>query len=110
MVFPVHLQRSAVVAIVDCPDLGQFIGSLSLRQAALQLVCLFQEALISSLKPLRLASSCRLPSEPPLAPKATAMCMCLWVSMPTTTSKLVLVCERGSGAAVIATDVGRGCN
>jgi hypothetical protein len=38
------------------------------------------------------------------------MCMCLWVSMPTTTSKLVLVCERGSGAAVIATDVGRGCN
>jgi hypothetical protein len=46
MVFPVHLQRSAVVAIVDCPDLGQFIGSLSLKQAALQWVCLFQEALI----------------------------------------------------------------
>jgi hypothetical protein len=48
MVFPVHLQRSAVVAIVDCPDLGQFIGSLSLKQAALQWVCLFQEALISA--------------------------------------------------------------
>jgi hypothetical protein len=27
-VFPVHLQCSAVVAIVDCPDRGQFIRSL----------------------------------------------------------------------------------
>jgi hypothetical protein len=47
MVFPVHLQRSAVVAIVDCPDQGQFIGSLSLKQAALQWICLFQEARIN---------------------------------------------------------------
>jgi hypothetical protein len=46
MVFPVHLQRSAVVAIVDCPDRGQFIGSLSLKQVALQLIWLFQEFLI----------------------------------------------------------------
>jgi integrase len=45
MVFPVHLQRSAVVAIVDCPDHGQFIGSLSLKQAAPQWICLFQRAL-----------------------------------------------------------------
>jgi hypothetical protein len=36
MVFPVHLQRSAVGAIRDCPDRGHFIGSLSLKQAALQ--------------------------------------------------------------------------
>jgi hypothetical protein len=48
MVFPVHLQRSAVVAIVDCSDRGQFIGSLSLKQAALQWIWLFQEFLISS--------------------------------------------------------------
>ncbi|MFN9914932.1 MAG: hypothetical protein ACK53L_20250 [Pirellulaceae bacterium] len=46
MVFPVHLQRSAVVAIVDCPDRGQFIGSLSLKQVALQWIWLFQEFLI----------------------------------------------------------------
>jgi len=44
-VFPVHLQRSAVVAIVDCSDRGQFIGSLSLKQAALQWIWLFQEFL-----------------------------------------------------------------
>jgi hypothetical protein len=44
MVFPVHLQRSAVVAIRDCPDRGQFIGSLSLKQAALQWIWIFQES------------------------------------------------------------------
>ena len=45
MVFPVQLQRSAVGAIVDCPDRGQFIGSLTLKQAALQRIWLFQETL-----------------------------------------------------------------
>ncbi|MCP9889374.1 hypothetical protein KBY96_15770, partial [Cyanobium sp. ATX 6A2] len=44
----VHLQRSAVVAIRDCPDRGHFIGSLSLKQAALQWIWLFQESLIQS--------------------------------------------------------------
>jgi hypothetical protein len=47
MVFLVHLQRSAVVAIVDCPDRGQFIGSLSLKQAAPQWIWLFQESQIN---------------------------------------------------------------
>ncbi len=47
MVFPVHLQRSAVVAIRDCPYRAQFIGSLSLKQAALQWIWLFQESLCS---------------------------------------------------------------
>ena len=46
MVFPVHLQRSAVVAIRDCPDRGQFIGPRSLKQAALQWIWHFQETLI----------------------------------------------------------------
>jgi len=45
MVFPVLLQRSAVVAIADCPDRGQFIGSLSLLQIALHWIWLFQETL-----------------------------------------------------------------
>ena len=45
MVFPVHLQRSAVVAIRDCHDRGQFIGSRSLKQVAPQWIWLFQEAL-----------------------------------------------------------------
>jgi hypothetical protein len=47
MVFSVHLQRSAVVAIVDCPIRGQFIGSRSLKQVAPQSIWLFQEALIT---------------------------------------------------------------
>lgn len=41
--FPLQLQRSAVVVIVDCPDRGQFVGCLSLKQAALQWIGLFQE-------------------------------------------------------------------
>ena len=45
MVVPVQLQRSAVVAIVDCSDRDQFIASLSLKQAALQWIWLFQETL-----------------------------------------------------------------
>ena len=47
MEFPVHLRCSAVVAIVDCPDQGQFIGFLSLKQAALQSIWVFQESLIA---------------------------------------------------------------
>ena len=47
MEFPVHLRCSAVVAIVDCPDQGQFIGFLSLKQAALQSIWVFQESLLS---------------------------------------------------------------
>jgi len=47
MEFPVHLRCSAVVAIVDCPDQGQFIGFLSLKQAALQSIWVFQESLIN---------------------------------------------------------------
>jgi hypothetical protein len=46
MVFPVHLRLSAVVAIVDCPDRSQFIGSPSLKQVALQSIWLFQESLV----------------------------------------------------------------
>ena len=45
MEFPVHLRCSAVVAIVDCPDQGQFIRFLSLKQAALQSIWVFQESL-----------------------------------------------------------------
>jgi hypothetical protein len=45
MVLPVHLRLSAVVAIMDCPDRCQFIGSPSLKQAALQSIWLFQESL-----------------------------------------------------------------
>jgi hypothetical protein len=48
-VFPVHLQRSAVVAIRDCPDRGQFIGPRSLKQAALQWIWHFQEPLDKAL-------------------------------------------------------------
>jgi hypothetical protein len=47
MVLPVHLRLSAVVAIVDCPDRSQFIGSRSLKQAAPQSIWLFQESLDS---------------------------------------------------------------
>jgi len=43
MEFPVKLQRSAVVAIVDWPDQSQFIGFCALKQAALQSIWLFQE-------------------------------------------------------------------
>jgi hypothetical protein len=38
MVFPVHLQRSRVAAIVDCPLQFQFTGSRSLKPAAPQLI------------------------------------------------------------------------
>jgi len=37
-----HLQCSAVVAIVDCHEQGQFIGFLSLKQSALQSIWVFQ--------------------------------------------------------------------
>ena len=44
---PVHLQRSAVAAIVDCPVRGQFTGSRSLKPVAPQSIWLFQESLIN---------------------------------------------------------------
>jgi hypothetical protein len=44
MPLPVHLQRSTVAAIVDCPVRAQFIGSRSLEPVALQSICLFQES------------------------------------------------------------------
>ena len=55
MEFSVHLRCSAVVAIVDCPDQGQFIGFLSLKQAALQSIWVFQESLITVGEALRAA-------------------------------------------------------
>ena len=39
--------RSGVVAIADCPAYAQFSGSSSLRPAALERICLFQESLHS---------------------------------------------------------------
>ena len=45
MAFSVHLQRSAVVAIVNCSVNGQFNGLRSLKQDALQSIWLFQESL-----------------------------------------------------------------
>jgi hypothetical protein len=47
MVFSVHLQRLAVVAIVICHDHSQFIGFRSLKPVAPQWIWLFQEALIT---------------------------------------------------------------
>jgi hypothetical protein len=44
MAFLVHLQCSAVVAIVNCPERAQFIEFRSLKQAALQSIWLFQES------------------------------------------------------------------
>lgn len=49
MVLPVHLGFSAVVAILDCPDRGQFIDSRSLKQAAPHPIWLFQESLLGFL-------------------------------------------------------------
>ena len=54
MVFSVHLQRSAVVAIVNCSVRGQFNGFRSLKQFALQSIWLFQESLIKQLFPFLL--------------------------------------------------------
>jgi hypothetical protein len=45
MMLPVHLQRSAIAAIVDCPVPGQSIGSRSLKPVAPQLIWFFQESL-----------------------------------------------------------------
>jgi hypothetical protein len=45
MVFPIHLQRSKVAAILDCPVRGQFIRSRSLKPVAPQAIWLFQESL-----------------------------------------------------------------
>jgi hypothetical protein len=46
MVLSVHLQRSAVAAIANCPVRGQFIGSRSLKPVAPESIWLFQESLI----------------------------------------------------------------
>jgi hypothetical protein len=53
MVFPVHLQRSAVAAILDCHVWGQFSGPESLKPVALQLIWLFQESPSSEIRRLR---------------------------------------------------------
>jgi hypothetical protein len=45
MVLSVHLQRSAVAAIANCPVRGQFIGSRSLKPVAPESIWLFQESL-----------------------------------------------------------------
>jgi hypothetical protein len=65
MVLPVHLRLSAVVAIVDCPDRSQFIGSRSLKQAAPQSIWLFQESLIDGqeIEACSAASGCSSPLE-----------------------------------------------
>ncbi|NDE91055.1 MAG: hypothetical protein EB059_07980 [Alphaproteobacteria bacterium] len=42
VVFPVHVRRAAVVAIVDCPKRSQFIGPRFLKQAAPQSIWLFR--------------------------------------------------------------------
>ena len=55
MVFPVHLQRSAVAAILDCPVRHQFTGPESLKPVALQLIWLFQESLLKTTRPSRSA-------------------------------------------------------
>jgi hypothetical protein len=57
MVFSVHLQRSAVAAIVNYPVQGQFIGSRSLKQAVPQPIWLFQESLSGSAKRVCLITS-----------------------------------------------------
>ena len=49
MVFSVHLQRSAVVAIVNCSVRGQFNGFRSLKQVVLQSIWLFQESPVKEL-------------------------------------------------------------
>ena len=44
MVFPVHLERSTVRAIMNCSVRGQFNASQSMRPGALQWICLIQES------------------------------------------------------------------
>jgi len=44
MMLPVHLQRSAVVAMVNCSVRGWFNGFRSLKQVALQSIWLLQES------------------------------------------------------------------
>lgn len=53
MVFPVHLQRSAVAAILDCPVRRQFTGPESLKPVAPQVIWLFQESRVRPLKGAR---------------------------------------------------------
>ncbi len=46
MMLPVHLRRSTVAAIDDCPVRDQFIVPRSLKPAAVQSICFFEESLI----------------------------------------------------------------
>lgn len=48
MVFPVHLQRSAVEAILDCPIWRMFTGPETLKPVALQLIWLFKSPQMQS--------------------------------------------------------------
>ena len=68
MVFSVHLQWSAVAAIVNCPFRGHFNAYRTLRPVALHWICLSQESLPKSNDTalittalLRLARSVRCP-------------------------------------------------
>jgi hypothetical protein len=74
MPLPVHLQRSTVAAIVDCPVRAQFIGSRSLEPVALQSICLFQESLsvmVSANAAFELAGNGNLAAELPDPAAAT---------------------------------------
>jgi len=62
MVFSVHLQRSAVAAIVNCSVRGQFNGFRSLKQVVLQSIWLFQES--RSRHFFELAQAVSLPERP----------------------------------------------
>jgi hypothetical protein len=42
VMFAIHMQLSAVTAIVNCPVRRQFIGSRCLKQDAQQFIWLFQ--------------------------------------------------------------------
>jgi len=52
MLLAVHVRRSTVAAIKDCPIPDQFIGSRSLKQVALQGLCHFQESLRRTALPM----------------------------------------------------------
>jgi hypothetical protein len=52
MVFPVHLQRSAVAAVLDCTVWRQFAGPEPLKPVALQLTWLFQDSLFQLMNSL----------------------------------------------------------
>jgi hypothetical protein len=49
VVYSVHLRRSEVAVIVNCPDQTQFAGSRSLKQAAPQSIWLFRSSWVAEL-------------------------------------------------------------